>query len=336
MPTRLDFSTLSLMDALDLATLIEVEAYKRYTQFAERLGSSSDDDAASVFQSMAVNENKHGEEIAERRVALFGDVRPNVKLDDLFDIEAPDFGASRQDLSALEAYEVALSSEKKAFDFYDRALRHVDHPEVKSLADLKGKPVAIGPASDTTFWPWLRSAFGFTDAQKRPYGFSVQPFLADKALSQQGYVTSEPFSIEKGGVKPVVFLLADQGYPPYAETIVVTRDTLAKRGDAVRRFIRASAEGWKRYLQAPAPGNALIKKDNPQMEDDLIAHGISTMKQYALVTGGDAARLGIMTMTDARWKQTHEFMLSAGLVKSGVDYRKAYTLELLKDVRVLP
>ncbi len=133
MPTRLDFSTLSLMDALDLATLIEVEAYKRYTQFAERLGSSSDDDAASVFQSMAVNENKHGEEIAERRVALFGDVRPNVKLDDLFDIEAPDFGASRQDLSVREAYEVALSSEKKAFDFYDRALRHVNHPEVRSL-----------------------------------------------------------------------------------------------------------------------------------------------------------------------------------------------------------
>jgi rubrerythrin len=133
MPTRLDFATLSLMDALDLATLIEVEAYKRYTQFAERLGSSSDDDAASVFQSMAVNESKHGEEIAERRVALFGDMRPNVKLDDLFDIEAPDFGASRRDLSALEAYEVALSSEKKAFDFYDRALRHVSHPEIKSL-----------------------------------------------------------------------------------------------------------------------------------------------------------------------------------------------------------
>jgi rubrerythrin len=133
MPTRLDFATLSLMDALDLATLIEVEAYKRYTQFAERLGSSSDDDAASVFQSMAVNENKHGEEIAERRVKLFGDVRPNVKLDDIFDVEAPEFGASRLDLSALEAYEVALSSEKKAFDFYDRALRYVDHPEVKSL-----------------------------------------------------------------------------------------------------------------------------------------------------------------------------------------------------------
>ena len=133
MATRLDFATLSLMDALDLATLIEVEAYKRYTQFAERLGSSADDDAASVFQSMAVNESKHGEEIAERRLALFGSQKPNVTLDDVFDVEAPEFGAARRDLSPLEAYQVALSSERKAFDFYDRALRHVAEPTVKSL-----------------------------------------------------------------------------------------------------------------------------------------------------------------------------------------------------------
>jgi rubrerythrin len=133
MPIRLDFSKLTLMDALDLATLIEVEAYKRYTQFAERLGSSSDDDASSVFQSMAVNENKHGEQLAERRLALFGNERPKVTLDDLFDVEAPNFGASRRDMSVLEAYEVALSSERKAFDFYDRALRHVTEPDIKAL-----------------------------------------------------------------------------------------------------------------------------------------------------------------------------------------------------------
>ena len=121
------------MDALDLATLIEVEASKRYAQFAEQLGSRSDDDAASVFQSMVANENKHGEQIAERRVALFGDERPQVKLDDIFDVEAPDVGASRQNMSPLDAYLVALSSEKKAFAFYDLALRYVTQPDVKAL-----------------------------------------------------------------------------------------------------------------------------------------------------------------------------------------------------------
>ncbi len=133
MPTKLDYSKLSLMDALDLATLIELEAHKRYTQFADRLGIRTDDDAASVFQSMAENEKKHGEQIAERRHALFGETPPNVTLGDLFDIEAPEFGAPSENMSALKAYWVALESEKKAFAFYDNALRYVTHPEVKAL-----------------------------------------------------------------------------------------------------------------------------------------------------------------------------------------------------------
>lgn len=140
MPTRLDYSKLTLMDALDLATLIEVEASKRYTQFAEQLGSRYDDDAASVFKSMAVNENKHGEQLAERRLALFGDQRPQVKIDDIFDVEAPDFGWSRKNMSPLDAYLVALASEKKAFAFYDLALRYVSQPDVKALfEELRGE-----------------------------------------------------------------------------------------------------------------------------------------------------------------------------------------------------
>jgi NitT/TauT family transport system substrate-binding protein len=212
----------------------------------------------------------------------------------------------------------------------------IAHPGVAKLDDLKGRPIAISAASETTFWPWLRARYRFTDEQKRPYTFSVQPFLLDKRLAQQGYVTSEPYSIEKAGVKPALFLLADLGYPPYAQTIVVTRDTLAKRRDAVRRFIQATAEGWKSFLANPEPGNALIKRDNPQMEDALLAYGLAKMKEYAIVTGGDAARLGLLTMTDARWQRTFEFMVEAKMAKPGLDYRRAYTLDLVRDVKVLP
>ncbi len=133
MATKIDYSKLTLMDALDLATLIEVEAAKRYTQFAERMGGGTGGDAASVFASMAVNENKHGEQIAERRLALFGDQRPNVTLGDIFDVEAPDVGAPRWNMSPLKAYRVALAAEQKAFAFYDQALRYVTQPDVKTL-----------------------------------------------------------------------------------------------------------------------------------------------------------------------------------------------------------
>ena len=133
MPTRLDISKLTLMDALDLATLIEVEAQRRYTQFAEQLGTRDADDAGAVFASMAVNESKHGEQLAERRLALFGVEPPKVKLDDIFDVEAPDFGAPHRNMAPLDAYQVALFSEKKAFAFYDQALRYVKQPDVKAL-----------------------------------------------------------------------------------------------------------------------------------------------------------------------------------------------------------
>lgn len=133
MPARVDFSHLTLMDTLDMAALIEVEAFERYTLFAEQLGRRFSNDAGSVFESMAENEKKHGDELAARRRALFGNAPARVKLDDIFDVEAPDVGSTRWNMSEFKAYQVALHSEKKAFEFYDRALRSVQQPDVKAL-----------------------------------------------------------------------------------------------------------------------------------------------------------------------------------------------------------
>lgn len=250
--------------------------------------------------------------------------------------------AGRLDVAMADALQVTSAIEQNvpvvaiAATFQKNPTVLIAHPGIARLEDLKGKPIAIGAASNTTFWPWLREKYHFTDNQKRPYGFSVQPFLADPALSQQGFVTSEPFSIEKGGVQPTVFLLADYGYPPYSEVLAVTRKTLNERRDALERFVRASAEGWKSYLANPAPGNALIKRANPQMSDELLAYGVKKLREYEIVTGGDARRFGLLTMTDARWKATASFLRAAGLAKPGVDYTRAYTLDLVKAVRVVP
>ena len=250
--------------------------------------------------------------------------------------------AGQLDVAMADALQVTSAIEQRvplvaiAATFQKNPTVLIAHPGVTRLADLKGKPIAIGAASNTTFWPWLRQTYGFTDDQKRPYGFSVQPFLADRTLSQQGFATSEPFSIEKAGVRPAVFLLADFGYPPYSEALVVTQKTLAERRDALERFIRASAEGWLSYLANPAPGNALIKQANPQMSDDLLDYGVRKLREYEIVTAPDARKFGLLTMTDARWQATIDFLRSAGLAKSGVDYRRAYTLDLVKAVRVVP
>ena len=133
MSTRLDLSKLSLMDALDLAKLIEMEAYHRYQMFATQLGTTGGYDAGAFFAAMAENEAKHGSQLAARRKALFGDTPARLTLDDLFDVEAPDMGAPRRGMSTLQAFEVGLAAEKKAYDFYDMALPGITDPEVRAL-----------------------------------------------------------------------------------------------------------------------------------------------------------------------------------------------------------
>ena len=260
---------------------------------------------------------------------------PQVNVYQLLLAGQADF-AMGYDIATLNAVEQGLPLVTVAATFQADPAAMIAHPDVKDLAELKTRTLLIGQASETTFWPWLKAKYGFTDAQKRPYSFSVQQFLVDRNIAQQGYATSEPYSIQKGGVNPKVFLLAANGYPPYAETIVTLAKTVKEKPDMIRRFVEASALGWKSYLANPSQGNALIKRDNPQIEDDLLAFSVARMKDFGLVTGGEAAKQGILTMTDARWKQTFDFMAGAGLIRRDVDYRKAYTLEFVNQVKVLP
>lgn len=180
----------------------------------------------------------------------------------------------------------------------------ITHDKVENPAELKDKTFLLATEAYTSFWPWAKSELGLAGSKVRPYTFNVQPFLADKNLVQQGYVTSEPFSVAKGGQPFYVYPLSDWGYPPYGNSIICMADTIRKRPAAVAAFVKASMEGWKSYLQDPAPGNSLIGKANPQMGAEQIAFGIAQMKQYQLVTGGDAKTGGIGIITEPRLKKT--------------------------------
>ncbi|HTZ37933.1 MAG TPA: ABC transporter substrate-binding protein [Stellaceae bacterium] len=207
-----------------------------------------------------------------------------------------------------------------------------------SLAALKGKPIMISGDTRTGSWLFLKEKFGYTDEQIRPYNFSVAPFLADKTAIQQGYLSSEPFTIEQAGVKPVVLLIADAGYASYGSVLQCSLKLAHDKPDLVQRFVNASIEGWYSYLYGdPSPGNALIKKDNPEMTDPLIAYGIAKIKQYGIVDSGDAKTLGIGAMTDARWKEFFATMAKAGLYPADMDYKKAFTLQFVdKKVGMKP
>jgi NitT/TauT family transport system substrate-binding protein len=206
------------------------------------------------------------------------------------------------------------------------------------LAALKGKPIMIGSDTRVTSWAFLKSKFGYTDDQIRPYTFSVAPFLADPKAIQQGYLSSEPFTIEAQGVKPVVLLLADAGYASYGSLIQTSKKLAHDKPDLVQRFVDASIEGWYSYLYGdPAPGNALIKRDNPEMTDALLAYGIAKIKEYGIVDSGDAKTHGIGAMTDARWHNFFDTMSKTGVYPKDLDFRKAYTLQFVnKKVGMRP
>ena len=196
-----------------------------------------------------------------------------------------------------------------------------------TLAALKGKKIMISPDTRIGFWRYLRSRYGFTDDQIAPYTFNLAPFLADPKAIQQGYLGSEPFEVERAGQKPVVLLMADSGYASYASLIVTARKLGVEKPDLVRRFIAASIEGWRSYLEGdPAPAEKLIKQDNADMSDAMLAYGRKALKERNIVQAGGAP---IGAMEDARWKAFFDVMAADGLYPKTLDYRAAYTTDFL-------
>ena len=210
------------------------------------------------------------------------------------------------------------------------------HDDVKDLGDLKGKTILVATSGRTTWWPWLKSRFGYTDDQTQPYTFNLQPFFADKNIAQQSYPSSEPFQAIEKGVPAKFFLFADYGYPPYGTTFVTTTKFVTERSDVARRFVKASMEGWKSYLKGdPSPGNKLIQADNRDMGDAQIAFGIKRLNELQIVDGGDAKTMGIGIMTEARWKQTYDLMVASDLLPKDTDWHKAFTTDFVKDLKIL-
>ena len=207
------------------------------------------------------------------------------------------------------------------------------HPEanITKLEGLKPLTLFVSKEGISSYFQWLRSEYGFNEDKVRPYTFNPQPFLANKQSAMQGYVTSEPYAIEKtAGFKPGVILLADYGFNSYSTLIETRSDLIDKKPDLVQRFVNASLVGWYNYLYGDnSAANATIKKLNPEMTDELIGYSVAKMKEYGIVDSGDALRDGIGAMTDARIASFFDKMVRAHVVRSDIDYRKSYTLRFI-------
>ena len=254
---------------------------------------------------------------------------PQVNNRILLPVGRLDFFMSANLLQAFDAVAQKVPTISVAAMFQKDPQVLIAHPDagVENFEDLKKLTLFVSKEGVATYFQWMKSEFGFSEAKVKPYTFNPQPFLADKNSAMQGYVTSEPYAIEKqGGFKPKIFLLADYGFDTYSTLIETRRDLVETRPDLVRRFVEASILGWYHFLYDDnAPARALIRKDNPEMTDALIAYSVENLKRYGIVNSGDTLKLGIGAMTDARVESFFDKMARAGVVDRAVDFRKAYT-----------
>src|SRR5208337_4145537 len=245
-----------------------------------------------------------------------------------------DFAMGLNLIQAFEAVQENVPFVVVAAVFQKDPMAIFSHPGVglERWSDLPRATAFVGEEALVSVYRWLRHAFGFrAENVKPPYDFNTAPFIADKNSILLGYVTSEPYEIEKsGGFTPNVFLLTDHGYSTYATTIVARRDTIDNNPDLVRRFVEASAIGWRHYLYGDnAKAHAAIKAANPDIADSEIAYAIAKMKEYCVIDSGGALTMGIGAMTDARIQDFYDKMVKAGVVKAGLDVKKAYTLQFV-------
>ncbi|SFJ31581.1 ABC transporter substrate-binding protein [Bradyrhizobium sp. Gha] len=203
--------------------------------------------------------------------------------------------------------------------------------KVTRIQDLKPLTLFVSKEGMSSYFQWLKSEYGFSEKNVRPYNFNPQPFIANPKSAMQGYVTSEPFAVEKAaGFKPNVILLADAGFNTYSTLIETRRDVVEKKPDMVQRFVDASIVGWYNYIYGDnSAGNAMIKKLNPEMTDDLLAYSVAKMKEYGIVDSGDSLKAGIGAMSDDRYTSFFNKMVKAGVVKGDLDFRKSYTLRFV-------
>jgi NitT/TauT family transport system substrate-binding protein len=258
---------------------------------------------------------------------------PQVNNRILLPVGKIDFYLSANTLQAFDAVEQNIPTLVVAAMFQKDPQVLIAHPgaAVNDFKDLKDLTLYVSKEGIATYLQWLKADYGFLDARVRPYTFNPQPFIADRNSAMQGYVTSEPYAIEKQArFKPKVFLIADYGFNSYSTLIETRRDLVARNPDLVQRFVDATIIGWYHYIYGDnAAANEMIKRQNPEMTDELLAYSVAKMKEYGIVDSGDALELGVGAMTDARMASFFNKMVRVGVTKPAIDYRKSYTLRFV-------
>jgi len=210
----------------------------------------------------------------------------------------------------------------------------ITHPgRVAAFGEMANPDFTMIVQDSAVYYEWMKAAYGFTDEQRQSYTFNSAPFIVNEDSGQQGYLSSEPFAVEREtGWAPDVWLIADAGYGAYSTTIQTLQATVAERPEVVECFVTGSILGWYNYLYGDnSAANELIMTDNPDMTQEAIDYAIAAMIEQGIVDSGDTLELGIGAMTEARMVEFYEQMVEAGVLEAGLDISTAYDLSYINQ-----
>lgn len=180
----------------------------------------------------------------------------------------------------------------------------------KSLADvLASGTLALEPG--LPYVAYLKKKYAFDKVKVVPYDGGVARFLVDKEFAQQVFIASEPIAARRKGADPVVFRIADEGFNPYNNVVITRRALWKENPERVRAFVRAVKEGWRAYLDDPAPANAVMAKLNTSMDAETFSEAAKVQRQL-IETETKQNSLGAMTRE--RWETLGKQLVELGII----------------------
>ncbi|MDQ0859961.1 ABC transporter substrate-binding protein [Bacillus sp. V2I10] len=198
---------------------------------------------------------------------------------------------------------------------------------VTEFEDLNGKTVYTAPGSG--YWEYIKSTYNLTEVKEMSYTGSLATFIEDKNAVTQGYVTSEPYSLDEQGVKNDYLFIHDSGFETYGNIIFTTEKVIKENPELVHSFMDATVKGWNYYRENWEEVNPIIRESNPELTLEKMEYAAKTEEE--LIFGGDAEEYGFGYMSEERWSMLQDELLKLEIIKNKEDITNAFTVEFLEN-----
>lgn len=204
---------------------------------------------------------------------------------------------------------------------------------ITSPAHFVGKKVGIIAGSDTgTVYEALMAKQGIDRAQidEVPIGFDLSVlFNGTVDVSTVAYVTNQPIFAEQKGYPVNIIDPRQYGVNPGGNVFFTSEETLQKKREALRRFLKGALTGIIRAQELEdADVVDIVLKYNEKLNREAELKIWNATKDVLLAS--DAQQVGMMPR--ATWERTAQLFHNFGSLEAIPDLEDCYTNELVEEV----